>query len=190
MLHIGKWIWVSACAGEFHVPFSKQHGFFWFKQNQMIIYLQTPGSTGTGYPGRLWRLLLGDLQKPPRHSAKHPVQSVPAGAGIGSDELRDPFQSQSFFDSDILWFSTALSLSALQRYIFQYAKHPYEWLPSHSPSYLKNHDCQVKSPVTGKRETLLLFLRKGKGRIWGTTGQWASPLCLGRSWSRSSQLPC
>ena len=32
-------------------------------------------------------------------------------------------------------------------------------LPIHSP-YLKNHGCPVKSPVTGKRETLLPFLRK------------------------------
>ena len=36
------------------------------------------------------------------------------------------------------------------------------WLLSCSPSYLKNHDCLVKFPVTGKRETLLPFLRKGE----------------------------
>ena len=38
-------------------------------------------------------------------------------------------------------------------------------------SYLKNHSCTVKSLVTGKRETLLPFLRKGERKIWGTTGQ-------------------
>ena len=57
---------------------------------------------------------------------------------------------------------------------------------SRSPSYLKNHSCLVKSPVTGKRETLLPFLRKGERRICGNTDRCASPLCLGRSWSRSS----
>ena len=36
------------------------------------------------------------------------------------------------------------------------------WLPSCSQSYLKNHSCLVKSPVTGKRETVLPFLRKGE----------------------------
>ena len=35
------------------------------------------------------------------------------------------------------------------------------WLAGHSPSYLKSHGCQVKPLGTGKRETLLLFIRKG-----------------------------
>ena len=35
----------------------------------------------------------------------------------------------------------------------------------------ENHGWLVKSPVTGKRETLLPFLRKGERRIWGTTGR-------------------
>ena len=30
------------------------------------------------------------------------------------------------------------------------------------PPYLKNKDCLVKSPVTGKRETLLPFFKKGR----------------------------
>jgi len=34
------------------------------------------------------------------------------------------------------------------------------WLPSHAPSYLKSHVCQVKSSVTRKREASLLFLRR------------------------------
>ena len=34
----------------------------------------------------------------------------------------------------------------------------------------ENHGCLVKSLVTGKRETLLPFLRKGERRIRGTTG--------------------
>ena len=36
------------------------------------------------------------------------------------------------------------------------------WVLSNSPSYLKNNGCQVKSPVTGKREILLPFSRKGE----------------------------
>ena len=35
----------------------------------------------------------------------------------------------------------------------------------------ENHGCLVKSPVTGKRETLLPFLRKGERKTWGTTGR-------------------
>jgi len=38
------------------------------------------------------------------------------------------------------------------------------WLLSRSPSCLKNYGCLVKSPVTGKRETLLLYIRKGEKR--------------------------
>ena len=41
------------------------------------------------------------------------------------------------------------------------------WLLSCSPSYLKNHCCHVKSPVTGKRKTLLSFLRKGGRKTRG-----------------------
>ena len=37
------------------------------------------------------------------------------------------------------------------------------WLPSYPPSYLKNHGCWVKFPVTGKKETLL-FKKEEKGR--------------------------
>lgn len=33
-----------------------------------------------------------------------------------------------------------------------------------SSSYLKSRGCQVKTPVTGKRETSLLFLKEEKGR--------------------------
>ena len=39
------------------------------------------------------------------------------------------------------------------------------------PPYLKNKDCLVKSLVTGKRETLLPFLRKGERKTQGTTGK-------------------
>jgi len=31
-----------------------------------------------------------------------------------------------------------------------------------SPSYLKSLSCQTNFPVTGKRETSLIFLRKGE----------------------------
>ena len=34
----------------------------------------------------------------------------------------------------------------------------------------ENHGCLVKSPVTGKRETFLPFLRKGERKTHGTTG--------------------
>jgi len=37
------------------------------------------------------------------------------------------------------------------------------WSPGHSPSCLKSHGCQVKPPVTGKREISLPFIRK-RGR--------------------------
>ena len=60
------------------------------------------------------------------------------------------------------------------------------YLPSHSPRYLKSHDSQLKSPVTGKRETLHPFLKRVERRTLGTTDLSASPLCLGRSWNRSS----
>ena len=43
-------------------------------------------------------------------------------------------------------------------------------VPSHSPSYWKNHGCLIKFLVTGKRETLLPFLRQGEKKTWGTTG--------------------
>jgi len=33
-------------------------------------------------------------------------------------------------------------------------------LPHHSPSYLKSYDCQLKTLVTGKRETSLPFFKK------------------------------
>lgn len=47
-------------------------------------------------------------------------------------------------------------------------------LPSHSASYLKSHGYQAKSPVTGKKEKSLTFLKRGERRIWGTTNQWVS----------------
>ena len=60
------------------------------------------------------------------------------------------------------------------------------WLPSRSASYLKSHDCQQKSIMTGKRETSFpFFYERVKGRPSEFTGQWASCLCLGRSWSIS-----
>ena len=36
------------------------------------------------------------------------------------------------------------------------------WLPSRSPTYLKNCDCQAKSFVSGKRETSLPIFKKGR----------------------------
>jgi len=49
---------------------------------------------------------------------------------------------------------------------------------------------QVKSPVTGKMETLHLFLKRVKSRTLGTTDQSASPLCPVRSWNRSLWKIC
>ena len=43
--------------------------------------------------------------------------------------------------------------------------------------------------VPGKRETLGPFLKKVERRTLGTTDMSASPLCLGRSWNRSSRSP-
>jgi len=36
------------------------------------------------------------------------------------------------------------------------------WLPSHSPSYLKNHSCQAKSLVTGKKGNIAPNYKKGR----------------------------
>ena len=36
------------------------------------------------------------------------------------------------------------------------------WLPSRSPSYLKNHDCLVKSPVTRKKGNITPIFKKGR----------------------------
>ena len=52
--------------------------------------------------------------------------------------------------------------------------------------YLKSHGSQGKSPVTGKRETLCPFSKRVERKTLGTTDLSASPLCLGRSWNRSS----
>jgi len=49
---------------------------------------------------------------------------------------------------------------------------------------------QVKSVVTGGRETLCPFLKRVERRALGTTDLSASPLCLGRSWNRFSQKLC
>lgn len=43
------------------------------------------------------------------------------------------------------------------------------WLLGHSPSYLKSHCCQMKSSVSGERETSLSFIRKGERKSQGTT---------------------
>lgn len=48
-----------------------------------------------------------------------------------------------------------------------------------------SHCNQVMSSVTGKRERLLPFLKRGERMNHETTDQCASPLCLGLSWSRS-----
>jgi len=58
-------------------------------------------------------------------------------------------------------------------------------LSSHSPWYLKGHGSQVKSLVTGRRETLCFLTRVGRTTL-RTTDLSAWPLCPGRSWNRSS----
>jgi len=60
---------------------------------------------------------------------------------------------------------------------------------------LKSRGCQVKSFMTGRRETSLPFSRKGERETswetrrccgpWGTTG---TCLCLGRPWKWSSMI--
>ena len=86
----------------------------------------------------------------------------------------------------ILFSSTYTSPWESMRHI------PWSWgnwemyLRSHSPSYLKSHGNDEKYPVTGKREISHLFWKRIKKSILGTTNQSASPLCLVRSWNRSS----
>ena len=63
-------------------------------------------------------------------------------------------------------------------------------LPSCSPWYLNSHGSQVKSLVTGRRETFHPFLKRVERRTLGTTDLSASPLCLGRSWNRFSWKLC
>jgi len=50
-----------------------------------------------GSPKRLYSLLLGDVQKPPRCSSGHAAPG--AGAEVGADGPRDPCQSQTFCKS-------------------------------------------------------------------------------------------
>ena len=59
-------------------------------------------------------------------------------------------------------------------------------LPSHSLWYLKGHGSQAKSVVTGRREIWSPLLKRVESRTLGTSDLSASPLCLGRSWKRSS----
>ena len=63
-------------------------------------------------------------------------------------------------------------------------------LPSLSPWYVKSHDSQVKSPVTGKEEPLYPSPKRVQRRTLGATDPSVSPLCLGKSWNRSSLRPC
>lgn len=56
-------------------------------------------STLTGCPEKLWSIPLGDLQKPCRHGAGYTALGVPAGAVIGPDGPRGPFQPLPFCDS-------------------------------------------------------------------------------------------
>jgi len=50
----------------------------------------------------------------------------------------------------------------------------------------KGHGSQAMSLVTGRKETLCPFLKTVGRRTLGTADLSASPLCLGRSWNRSS----
>lgn len=54
-------------------------------------------------------------------------------------------------------------------------------LPSTSPSYLKSPSDQVKSPMLGKKETSLLFLKRGDKKTQRTAAWGISLLYLGRS---------
>ena len=47
---------------------------------------------------RLWGVLLGDLQQPPRHGPGHPALGGPAGARAGKNGHRGPCQAQLFCD--------------------------------------------------------------------------------------------
>jgi len=50
---------------------------------------------------------------------------------------------------------------------------------------LKSQGSQVKTLVTGERETLCPFLKRVERRTLGIMDLSASPLCLERSWNRS-----
>ena len=52
-----------------------------------------------GMPERLWSLLLGELQNPPRHGPRQPILDILDWAGIGGDSLQ-----KSLPISTILWF--------------------------------------------------------------------------------------
>lgn len=52
--------------------------------------------------GYLSSLLLGDLPKAPDHGPGHPVPGVPAGAAVGPEEPRGPFQLQLFCASVVV----------------------------------------------------------------------------------------
>lgn len=48
---------------------------------------------------RLWSLLLGDIKKSAGHGPEQPAVGVPAGAGVGTHELRGPCQQQPCSES-------------------------------------------------------------------------------------------
>lgn len=53
---------------------------------------------------------------------------------------------------------------------------------------LKSHGNQVQAQETGKREILYSSLKRVEWRTLRTTNLSVSPLCLGRSWKRSSWM--
>jgi len=54
------------------------------------------------------------------------------------------------------------------------------------PIIFKQLSLSIEVPGEWENGNIALFLSQGERKIRGTTGQQASPLCLGRSWSRSS----
>ena len=91
-----------------HALSSSAHKRQWVENGKQDVIPEHQGHSCTVHvtehcyrlPERLWSLLLGDLQKLPGHGPDNCSLCFPAGSGVGPDGPRDPFQSQTFCDSN------------------------------------------------------------------------------------------
>lgn len=91
---------------------------------------------------------------------------------------QSPFQVHKTSDSIISALSSDMHPMVL-RELVNLAKPPLH--------YISNVMLVEQSSVTRKKETSLLHLKRVEKKTQRTTDWWASPLCLGRLWSRSWQ---